>query len=694
MCEVDKPTLPRLQEEIFADLRTLAHEKGALHEISALFYRDWILTVDLQEGKVTDDPERRWSTDKLNTNEIMLLVGLMVQAPDNQTFAHEAQGTDFAERADRLLREFHDRVNEDARAVFDLTSQRFLEKPESLGMFAREAIYYGALSFYLHQFAHFARHRYRDDGTWLLQNAGISVRPVIDIAKFIIAQLTAQLSAVGQSQAEGQAFSKSELTNSMLVSKTALKKKFGSKAAAFIAKFATPAYDANVNFDNPFAINTVMIAPLIDLGDSLYVPSQYRLLESVYESPFYWMIVDEEYKAAASDHRGVFLEETTAHILRRVFGNENVFVNARIPVADNQIGGEVDVLVRYGEFVIVVQAKSKRITLKARAGDPEALKADFEGAIAAPYAQALASCALISNGSFCVDRDKNPIDLPRLSRLFPLVVLSDAFPAATTLSSSLLERPENAPAPVIWDIGVLDCVARMLPTPIEMLFYLKSRGDVFDMSVSDSEYNFLGYHICQKLALPENTFLVIDRDFATVVDDFMISADLGLDAEPPKGVLERLEIPLVSELLASLKTAPPEIASVVIELYDFSSEALEELSTMILSVRDEVSRTAKAIKAFSIPTGSGGLTYAVTKDFSFKSQAAAAAIGRKNKYQAKADHWYVILDNLQTEFPVDGLLPLVWSWKEDEEEAEAVQRVGQLFQSTRKSVVIGEQSIG
>jgi len=71
---VDEPKLPRLQEEIFADLRALAQEEGALHEISALFYRDWILTVDLKEGKVTDDPEQRWSTDKLNTNEILSLI--------------------------------------------------------------------------------------------------------------------------------------------------------------------------------------------------------------------------------------------------------------------------------------------------------------------------------------------------------------------------------------------------------------------------------------------------------------------------------------------------------------------------------------------------------------------------------------------------------------------------------------------
>ena len=47
---MDKPKEPRSQEEIFADLRALAQEEGALHEVSAIFYRDWVVTVDLQEG--------------------------------------------------------------------------------------------------------------------------------------------------------------------------------------------------------------------------------------------------------------------------------------------------------------------------------------------------------------------------------------------------------------------------------------------------------------------------------------------------------------------------------------------------------------------------------------------------------------------------------------------------------------------
>ena len=52
------------------------------------------------------------------------------------------------------------------------------------------------------------------------------------------------------------------------------------------------------------------------------------------------------------------------------------------------------------------------------------------------------------------------IEVRRVNRLFPMVVLSDPFPSVTMLARGLLER-EKEIAPVIWDLGVLDCAARI-----------------------------------------------------------------------------------------------------------------------------------------------------------------------------------------------------------------------------------------
>ena len=259
--------------------------------------------------------------------------------------------------------------------------------------------------------------------------------------------------------------------------------------------------------------------------------------------------------------------------------------------------------------------------------------------------------------------------------IFPVVVLSDPFPAVTYLSAMLLERGEQI-APAIWDIGVLDCIARMLPSPIELIFYLKSRSTVFSTITSDSEYNYLGFHIRYKLGLPANAdAAMLDRDFATVVDDYMIAADVGVTAERPLGTTERLQVHGISELLSVLRNADPKMASVVIDLYDFSGAALESISARILELRREVA-AGKEMKAMSLPTASGGLSYVVTRRLDQLAARAAEAVGSKHKYDTKSDRWYVILDSVvRRTNPIDGLLPLIWPWQEDKHEAANSEQV-------------------
>jgi hypothetical protein len=97
-----------------------------------------------------------------------------------------------------------------------------MARPEAIVLVAREAMYYGAESFYLHQFSSFSRNRYRDDAVWLLQNAGISIRPTIDIANFIVERVNLQITSVGSLRAEGREFNHSDLTNSLLISKAGI----------------------------------------------------------------------------------------------------------------------------------------------------------------------------------------------------------------------------------------------------------------------------------------------------------------------------------------------------------------------------------------------------------------------------------------------------------------------------------------
>lgn len=682
---------PRSVADIFEDLCALAQSDGALHEISSLIYRDIFVTVDRRDGHVIDHPDQRWSTSKLNKNEVLLLLGLMVQTPTDHTYTTQAKNDGFAARADALFQEFHDRMAGDLTSTFNPKTHQFAEKENPIGLFAREAIYYGADGFYLHQFLNFSQERYQEDAMWLTQNIGLTIDQMLDIAKYILDRINTQMTKVGHLRGLGNHLSNRDLTNSLRIAKEDVRRQFGAISDAFFAKFITPVKAANKGFTHPFAINEVAFAPIIEFEGYLYIPMEYHLCASIYESPFFWMMADSEYADAHAEHRGRFSEKTAAGILGSVFGVQNVFENVVISENGGDPRGEIDVLVVYGEFAIVAQAKSKRVTLSARAGDSDALEKDFKGAIQAPYQQALNCIELIKAGAKCITKDGDELELHALPRFFPVVVLSDSFPASSMLSRAMLER-NNQIAPVIWDIGELDCVARLLPTPVEMLLYLKCRSDVFDNISSDSEYNYLGYHIESKLALPPDTsIMMLDRDCATVVDDFMIAADLDIDANRPISILEQVKIPVVSELLTELKIADPRVASVVIDLYDFSSAALKGISKVILDVREEVSATRKAIKTFSITTASGGLTYAVVYSLDAKAAEAAHVIGAKHKYDRKSDRWYVIVDSVQTNNPIDRLLPLIWTWVEDEGEAHASLQVAKMFNSSQQRRAVGEE---
>jgi hypothetical protein len=136
---------------------------------------------------------------------------------------------------------------------------------------------------------------------------------MVQVASFILDRISQQMTAIGAMRKEGIDPSKADLTDSLLIAKADLAKKFGDdRTGAFVSKFATPITDANATFMSPFVVNQVYLAPLIDLGEHLYAPNSYRLIESIYESPFYWMMLDDSYRDTAATHRGAFLERTAA----------------------------------------------------------------------------------------------------------------------------------------------------------------------------------------------------------------------------------------------------------------------------------------------------------------------------------------------------------------------------------------------
>ena len=442
------------------------------------------------------------------------------------------------------------------------------QAPDAFGSIAKEAIYYGADSAFAPQYKRFARNRYRDDFAWLLANRGLSIRPMIEIASYIVHCVNQQLTALFHQYSDGPDGPASQyISGALLVAKHALIKQFGEKGESFLDLFSIPITHSNTSFITPFVYNEVNSKPLLDLGQHVYVSSQYRLFESIYESPYYWMLADPHYRDIASANRGRFLEQEIARMMRSVFGRDHVFTNVVIKTRKHQIAAEADVLVAYGEFLLVVQAKSKRLTLAAKAGDLSKINDDFQAAIQSAYDQAIKFIDLALTGAECEIGPSSRRVFKSLVRAFPIVVLSDHFPSLTFLTNKLVKEDRER-SPVVIDLFFLNILLEILNNPVDALYYLQQRARFFSKLLTDSEYNLLGFHVKQKLYVNDEwQMMLIDRDFAQDIDSYFTAKETGQD--PPiefVAMEDRMDIPAATALISALKSGPPEVAGAAIDL--------------------------------------------------------------------------------------------------------------------------------
>src|SRR5690606_23939725 len=134
-----------------------------------------------------------------------------------------------------------------------------------------------------------------------------------------------------------------------------------------LTAFTLPDGEHNSGFDALQDFNAICATPLLRMPSGEFLSLQsYALAEAIYDSPFYWMAQDRAYLPTLTKHRGDFTESFVAERLGLVFGRERVYANVDIWETKATKAGEIDVLVVWGDRAIVVQAKSKRLTLEAR----------------------------------------------------------------------------------------------------------------------------------------------------------------------------------------------------------------------------------------------------------------------------------------------------------------------------------------
>lgn len=672
--DAEKPL--RSEQEVFADLETLCRAPGYAHVIAYFYFRDNYIKVG--EKLEPQDLACLHSFERLCRNEISVLMGLMVRGTSYLDSVDPQILSEMIERSERLLIELHNTMNDAFRPIFmEALKPGASTNPFRSGIAQREIIFYGAESAYDFQFREFALEKYRHDTNWFIANKGYSVQEAVGILKAVamfqnrrVMEILNELRSRPMHEwtlLPGFMFSIDDIQHECGLTKDSI--------SSFLHSFCCPKGVNNDAFNSIDDFNYLNAYPLIEVAQDHYLCFQsYGLAQAFYETPFFWMNSDNSYKDEASEHRGQFTEAFSKSRLESVFGpgrvHENVTIREKLK---KDVAGEIDVLVLFGDRAIVVQAKAKKLTLKARKGDELALTQDFQLSVQDSYDQAL-DCArfLLADSYEFFDATGKTLSISgNIKEIYIACIVSDHYPGLNSQARAFLkyEDSEQIAPPLVTDVFFLDVLCEFLHSPLLLISYLNRRLRYMEQVISFNEFAVLGYHLRRNLWIEDNQIFHLHDDIATDIDIAILSRRAGLPgATIPPGLLTKVATPdlPIGRILCEIEhQALPSIIDFGLLVFTFSEETIKQLNIGIKRICTLTARDGRQ-HDFTIAIAGTGITIHsndAPMEMAIKQLRGHCEI---RKYACKANKWFGLLVSGGPDFSLRNGIRLEFAYEPSE----------------------------
>jgi hypothetical protein len=413
---------------------------------------------------------------------------------------------------------------------------------------------------------------------------------------------------------------------------------------------SVPPGERNEQFCALSDFNVANATPLLKLNGDFVSFQSYSLAAALYESPFYWMAADRNYAPTAAQNRGSFTEAFCRERLELVFGKDRVHSNVDIFESKAKKVGEIDVLVLFGDRAIIIQAKSKRLTLEARKGNDGQLRDDFKKSVQDAYDQGLSCSQRLTDPSVTLaGRDGREIRAPHgIREIYILCVISDHYPSLNFQARQFLtfETTKVIRPPLVLNVFGLDAMSEMLSTPLRFLSYLNRRAHYAGRLFASHELIILSYHLKYNLWLEDDVGLMqLGDDLSSDLDVAMTVRREGLKGRrTPEGVLTRLASTCVGRIVAEIESRPdPGVIDFGFLLLALSEKAVEEVSRGIQKVRQRAARDRKAHDlTLTLDSASSGITIHCTYGPMSAAGPDLQDHCERRKYIHKAKTWFGI----------------------------------------------------
>lgn len=676
----------RSEQEVFDELDALCGSAGYIYVLAYISHRDNMISYN---GNMTSEVmAASYALERTVRTEYSTLMGLMLKHPIDFSLPTPMDMQGLIDKTAALLAKLHACLNQ---PMFDSLKRAFADQqagvpmekasPFLRGDVLREPIFYGGESAYSFQYRDLALARYAKDDDWLLARKGFRIADghavagaLTRLANRKVLEAFHNMRHLASSQwtfLPGFTSSLGEIsTESGIIPET---------VSAVMAGLTAPDPPTNAGFYTLGDFNIANAFPILRSPTGDYISLQaYGVVEALYDSPFYWMAADKVYRETAFAHRGAFTEEFVARRIIEVFGTANVHRNVNILGKGNRVS-EIDVLVLFADRAVVIQCKSKKLTLEARKGNDLQLRDDFKKSVHDAYDQALLCSKSLSDKNLkFVSEDGSEINLPALREIYPVCVVSDHYPALTVQAREFLnyETDEKIQPPLIADVFLIDVLAEMLPSPLRLLSYVNRRVNYGQRIHTISELTVLAYQLRQNLWIDDKF------DLMALADDVGIDLDTAMTVRreglvgmrTPDGILTRLDGTLVGRMLKAIENrAEAALVDLGFMLLTLSGDTLNDLNQGLSEIANLTKKDGQRHDfTLGFDDGGSGLTIHCGSLSNAEAAEKLAQHCRLRKYVHRAESWFGLVVRADDGLPKFGL-NLRFPWKQDDAMDEATR---------------------
>ncbi len=682
-------------DEAFQSLCDLVKSKGYLYVLLFMFEDDLFVPTS-QTGEVD-------TRNRLTIKEAAMLLGVYIRENGNITDEPDDVRTllNLRKETYRLLEDLHWSMNEPLALKMRMAVERmdngeepnFPNREElSHAIHQREIFFYSNEPAYDLEYLKFARQKYKYDREWLLSNKEFDCDEMTNLAINIMRSFNSKVRNIqyiskesieeiickdrklknnkesadkvrdyyalvkyeGQLSTEIKDMDYVDSVNchdlcKILLDLFSLNSEFCNAQKGFDSLLANFSVDINngVNEDytEPGKNNIICSKPIIKIEDQKYLlPIPYLLSQSIYESPYYWMMEDPHYSKIAGSHIGTASEDMVYDLLSPVFGIDKSYKNVIVKKRKETIT-DIDVLCILGNKALCVQVKSKKLTEKAQIGDDSSYKRDFKGAISDAYKQGLVcrESILKKECEFYVN-DNETINLVNIDEVYVLCVTTGFYPALPNQVRLLLELDDEKTTPVVLNLFDLHLVSHYLTDPYDFLYYIRQRISTNDYYIANNETVLLSYHLSNKLwkdsqyneiLLDQSVADNIDADYVNIFS--LTTSSIDNIVSPTCKWLSSFYKFFLQEIKSFRN---PYVVDVIFDLLDCSNES-ERFSKMIYDARNRSYSNHTIVSVCMVfEGGKFGITYTASYSQGIDAlQNELSVYSNYHKYKTKADKW-------------------------------------------------------